>query len=188
MMHPNHKQIQNISDFEGCYVFDSILYEDDRGSFQESFNQQKFEDNISKSVTFVQDNRSKSYLNVLRGLHFQYPSGQGKLVYVLSGEIYDVIVDLRKSSPTFGCWSSIFLSSARKQYLWVPEGFAHGFLSLSHNTEVLYKTTEFWKKSEEYTLMWNDPAINIDWMLKGQVQLSSKDKQGKLFSELPMFD
>ena len=159
------------------------VFGDDRGFFYESFNQNKFEAAMGKKINFVQDNHSKSIKGVLRGLHYQLPpKAQGKLVRVIQGEVFDVAVDLRQSSPTFGKWVGGILSSDNKKQLWIPEGFAHGFLTLSDTAEFLYKTTDFYSKDHEEAIQWNDKIIGIDWPMK-DVSLSSKDKVALSFKE-----
>ena len=139
------------------------VFGDDRGFFFESFNQNKFEEAVKRKINFVQDNHSKSVKGVLRGLHYQLPpKAQGKLVRVIQGEVFDVAVDLRQSSPTFGKWIGEILSADNKKQMWIPEGFAHGFLTLSDTAEFLYKTTDFYSKDHEQAMMWNDETIRID--------------------------
>ena len=163
------------------------VYGDDRGFFFESFNQNKFEEVIGKKINFVQDNHSKSIKGVLRGLHYQLaPKAQGKLVRVIQGEVFDVAVDLRKSSPTFGKWVGEIISSDNKKQIWIPEGFAHGFLTLSDTAEFLYKTTNFYSKDHERAIRWNDETIRIDWPMK-EVSLSSKDNAALSFKEAKYF-
>lgn len=152
------------------------VFGDERGFFFESFNQAKFEAAIGRQVHFVQDNHSKSVKNVLRGLHYQIKQPQGKLVRVVQGEVFDVAVDLRKSSPTFGQWVGEILSANNKKQLWVPEGFAHGFVVLSESAEFLYKTTDYWAPEFERSIAWNDTQIAIEWPLSGEPSLSGKDK------------
>lgn len=161
---------------------------DHRGFFFESFNQKTFNDLIGKEVTFVQDNHSKSSKNVLRGLHYQLEQAQGKLVRVIQGEIFDVAVDLRQSSPTFGKWVGEKISAENKKQLWIPEGFAHGFLVLSESAEVLYKTTDYYAPASERIILWNDPFLAVAWMLDdGQPMLSAKDSQGLFFKQSQYF-
>jgi dTDP-4-dehydrorhamnose 3,5-epimerase len=157
------------------------VFGDDRGFFYESFNQNKFEEAMGKKINFVQDNHSKSVRGVLRGLHYQLPpKAQGKLVRVIQGEVFDVAVDLRQSSPTFGKWVSEILSSDNKKQMWIPEGFAHGFLTLSDTAEFLYKTTDFYSKEHEQAIIWNDETISIDWPSRN-VSLSPKDETAHFF-------
>lgn len=152
------------------------MFGDERGFFFESFNQAKFEAAIGRQVSFVQDNHSKSVKNVLRGLHYQIQQPQAKLVRVVQGEVFDVAVDIRKSSPTFGQWVGETLSADNKKQLWVPEGFAHGFVVLSESAEFLYKTTDYWAPEFERSIAWNDSQIAIEWPLSGEPSLSGKDK------------
>ncbi|MBD9515413.1 dTDP-4-dehydrorhamnose 3,5-epimerase [Pseudomonas sp. PDM22] len=167
------------------------VFGDDRGFFFESFNHQHFEEAIDRPVTFVQDNHSRSCKGVLRGLHYQIKSPQGKLVRVVSGEVLDVAVDLRRSSPTFGKWVSALLNAENKHQLWVPEGFAHGFVVLSESADFLYKTTSYYAPEHERCLMWSDADIGVDWMLErlgGKApQLSGKDQIGKLLCEAEVY-
>lgn len=164
------------------------VFDDNRGFFFESFNQKEFEDAIGHKVTFIQDNHSKSSRGVLRGLHYQLkPFAQGKLVRVISGEVFDVAVDIRRSSPTFGKWVGEVLSEDNKKQLWIPEGFAHGFLTLTNTAEVLYKTTELYSKEHEQGIQWNDKKIGIEWPTD-KLLLSAKDRSAKLFSEASYFD
>jgi dTDP-4-dehydrorhamnose 3,5-epimerase len=159
------------------------VFLDDRGFFFESFNQNKFEEAIGKKINFVQDNHSKSMKGVLRGLHYQLPPmAQGKLVRVIQGEIFDVAVDIRKSSPTFGKWVGEILSSENKKQLWIPEGFAHGFLTISDTAEFLYKTTDFYSKEHEEVIRWNDKTIGINWPTE-KPSLSSKDNVSKYWKD-----
>lgn len=160
-------------------LFEPKVFGDDRGFFFESFNQAKFEAAIGRQVTFVQDNHSRSFKNVLRGLHYQIQQPQGKLVRVVQGEVFDVAVDIRKSSPTVGQWVGEILSAANKRQMWVPEGFAHGFVVLSDTAECLYKTTGYYAPEHECSIAWNDPTIGIQWPLDGEPVLSVKDQQGK---------
>jgi dTDP-4-dehydrorhamnose 3,5-epimerase len=159
------------------------VFGDDRGFFFESFNQAKFEAAIGRHVTFVQDNHSRSVKNVLRGLHYQILQPQGKLVRVVQGEVFDVAVDIRKSSPTFGQWIGEILSAENKRQMWVPEGFAHGFVALSDTAECLYKTTNYYAPEYEHSIAWNDPTIGIQWPLDGEPVLSVKDQQSKTLAE-----
>jgi dTDP-4-dehydrorhamnose 3,5-epimerase len=159
-------------------LFEPKVFGDDRGFFYESFNQAQFEAAIGKPVTFVQDNHSRSAKGVLRGLHYQIQQPQGKLVRVTQGEVFDVAVDIRKSSPTFGQWVGEILSAENKKQMWVPEGFAHGFLVLSDNAEFLYKTTDYWAPEYERCIVWNDASIAINWPIQDEPLLSGKDAQG----------
>jgi dTDP-4-dehydrorhamnose 3,5-epimerase len=158
-------------------IIEPTVFGDERGFFFESFNHKKFEEAIRREVTFVQDNHSKSSKGVLRGLHYQLPPhAQGKLVRVAQGEVFDVAVDIRKSSPTFGQWVAETLSAENKKQLWIPEGFAHGFLTLSDTAEFLYKTTDYYAASCEKSIRWNDHVLNIAWPLVGHPNISDKDK------------
>jgi len=163
------------------------VFSDERGFFFESFNQAKFEAAIGRRVDFVQDNHSRSAKNVLRGLHYQIRQPQGKLVRVVQGEVFDVAVDIRKSSPTFRQWVGEMLSADNKRQMWVPEGFAHGFIVLSETAEFLYKTTDYYAPEHERCIAWNDPAIGIQWPLDGVPALSAKDQQGKALAEAECF-
>lgn len=163
------------------------VFGDDRGFFFESFNHARFEQAIGRSATFVQDNHSRSAKNVLRGLHYQIQQPQGKLVRVVQGEVFDVAVDLRKSSPTFGQWVGEVLSADNKRQLWVPEGFAHGFVVLSDTAEFLYKTTDYYAPAYERSIAWNDPAIGIQWPAGMAPILSAKDAQGQAFEQAEVF-
>lgn len=159
-------------------IVEPTVHGDNRGFFFESFNQRDFNDAIGRNVAFVQDNHSKSNHGVLRGLHFQRtPHQQGKLVRVVSGKIFDVAVDIRSDSPSFGKWHGEILSENNMRQLWIPEGFAHGFLVLSENAELLYKTTDFWHPASEVAIRWDDPTIGISWPLPRPPILSDKDKQ-----------
>lgn len=162
----------------GVFLLEPQVFGDGRGFFFESFNQAKFEAAIGKKVSFVQDNHSRSARNVLRGLHYQIQQPQGKLVRVVQGEVFDVAVDIRKSSPTFGQWVGEVLSAENKRQLWVPEGFAHGFVVLTETAEFLYKTTDYYAPAYERCIIWNDPAIAIQWPLNGEPVLSAKDAHG----------
>ena len=159
------------------------VFEDERGFFYESFNQKKFNEAIKQDITFVQDNHSKSLMGTLRGLHYQLPPKvQAKLVRVIQGEVFDVVVDMRKSSPTFGQWLGEKLSADNKKQLWIPEGFAHGFLTLSNTSEFVYKTTNYFAPELEQCIAWDDPTLSIHWPLETSlVKLSIKDMQGDAF-------
>ncbi len=162
------------------------VFGDDRGFFYESWNAQTFAA-LGLDLTFVQDNHSKSAKNVLRGLHYQIQKPQGKLVRVIAGSVYDVVVDLRRSSRNFGQWEGFILSAENKRMLWVPPGFGHGFLSLEEGTEFLYRCTEFYAPEYERSLLWNDPVLAIDWPLEGEPALSAKDAAGLPLSEAEIF-
>lgn len=169
-------------------LFEPRVFGDERGFFFESFNQRLFEEAIGRKVTFVQDNHSRSAKNVLRGLHYQIKQPQGKLVRVAVGEVFDVAVDLRKSSPTFGQWVGELLSAENKKQMWVPEGFAHGFIVLSDYADFLYKTTDYWFEEHERCIAWNEPTLAIDWCIKGKPILSKKDVQGGSFEAAEVFE
>ena len=169
------------------------VFEDCRGSFYESWNQALFSDAIGEKVKFMQDNHSSSNTGVLRGLHYQiYPKPQGKLVRCISGSVFDVAVDITKSSPTFGEWASIVLDSKNKFMIWIPVGFAHGFLSLEENSEVIYKVTELWSKEQDRSIKWNDKEINIKWPLKdiniSKPILSEKDLNAPCLKNAEVFN
>jgi dTDP-4-dehydrorhamnose 3,5-epimerase len=159
-------------------VLEPRVFQDARGFFFESFNQRDFEQATGIQATFVQDNHSLSAKGVLRGLHYQVPHPQGKLVRVVQGEVFDVAVDLRRSSRTFGQWVGVTLSAGNKKQLWVPPGFAHGFLVTSERAETLYKVTDYWCPEHERCLLWDDPALAIDWPIEGEPLLAARDAQG----------
>lgn len=163
------------------------VFGDERGFFFESFHQAGFEDVIGKAVQFVQDNHSRSGKHVLRGLHYQVQQPQGKLVRVVQGEVFDVAVDLRKSSKTFGQWVCEILSAENKRQLWIPEGFAHGFVVLSETAEFLYKTTDYYAPAHERCILWSDATLAIQWPAGIRPILSAKDAQGKPFIEAEVF-
>ncbi len=165
-------------------IIEPKVFGDERGFFFESFNQQQFETAIGYSVNFVQDNHSKSSKGVLRGLHYQLPPhAQGKLVRCIVGEVFDVAVDIRKNSPTFGQWVGVNLSAENKRQLWIPEGFAHGFVTLSEVAEFLYKTTNYYYRESEGAIVWNDPELNIEWPVEGAL-LSEKDHNAQPFLQI----
>jgi len=168
-------------------IIEPQVFGDDRGFFFESFNARKFEEATGLKRTFVQDNHSRSGRNVLRGLHYQIHHPQGKLVRASAGEVFDVAVDLRRSSPTFGKWVGVTLSAENKRQLWIPEGFAHGFVVISEYAECLYKTTEYWSHSDERCLAWNDPAIGIKWPVSDAPILAAKDLTASAFSDIREF-
>lgn len=168
-------------------IIEPRLFGDDRGFFYESYNEKAFAEITGITQRFVQDNHSCSLKNVLRGLHYQIQQTQGKLVRVVVGEILDIAVDLRQTSPTFGKWVSCHLSSKNHHQLWIPEGFAHGFLVLSDAAEVLYKTTDYYAPQYERTILWNDPDLNIDWQLTEDPILSTKDQAGIPFQKAEVF-
>ena len=164
------------------------VFGDARGFFFESFNARDFAQATGVDTQFVQDNHSKSAKGVLRGLHYQIQHPQGKLVRVTQGSVYDVVVDLRKSSPTFGRWVGTVLTAENHEQLWVPPGFAHGFVVLSESAEFLYKTTDYWYPEHERSLLWNDPAIGVEWPIDSAPQLAAKDQAGKLLAQADLFD
>ena len=164
------------------------VFGDARGFFFESFNARDFAQATGLQVEFVQDNHSKSAKGVLRGLHYQIQHPQGKLVRVVQGEVFDVAVDLRQSSATFGQWEGVHLSADNHRQLWVPPGFAHGFVVLSESAEFLYKTTDYWHPEHERSLLWNDPTVGITWPIEGQPLLAAKDAAGKLWAEAEYFN
>lgn len=163
------------------------VFGDDRGFFMETFRDEWFKQNVADR-TFVQENHSKSAKGVLRGLHYQTKNTQGKLVRVVQGAVFDVAVDLRKSSSTFGQWAGEVLSAENKRQLWIPEGFAHGFYVLTDTAEFTYKCTDYYNPKAEHSLLWNDPAIGIEWRLTDEPNLSAKDSAGKLLTDAVLFD
>ena len=166
-------------------LIEPTIYNDKRGYFFESFNKKEFEKKIGFDLNFVQDNQSYSVENVLRGLHYQvYPMEQDKLVGVAHGKVFDVAVDIRRSSPTYGQWGGEVLSSENKKQLWIPKGFAHGFLTLSNDTSLCYKVTNYYSKSCERSIVWNDPNININWNFTHKPILSEKDEVAKILQEI----
>ena len=169
-------------------IVEPKVFGDERGFFFESFNRREFTKLIGRELDFVQDNHSRSVKNVLRGLHYQIQHPQAKLVRVIQGEVMDVAVDIRRSSPTFGQHVVLELSAENKRMLWMPEGFAHGFVVLSETAEFLYKTTDYWYPEHERCIRWDDPDLAIDWGLRGAPMLSAKDAQGKSFRETEVFD
>lgn len=168
-------------------IIEPKVFGDERGFFFESYNRREFAELIGRDVDFVQDNHSRSAKNVLRGLHYQIQHPQGKLVRVVQGSVLDVAVDIRKSSPTLGQYVALELSAENKTMLWIPEGFAHGFVVLSDTAEFLYKTTDYWFPEHERCIRWDDPTLAIDWKLQTAPALSAKDAQGKCFAEAEMF-
>lgn len=168
-------------------ILEPEIYDDDRGFFYESFNEGNFNKVIGTDIKFVQDNHSKSNLGVLRGLHYQINHPQGKLVRVIKGTVYDVAVDLRQSSANFGKWVGVELSAKNKRQLWIPPGFAHGFLVTSDSAEFLYKTTDYWYPQYERCLLWSDPTINIKWPSGFNFKLSKKDMTGKTLEQADIF-
>ena len=169
-------------------IIEPKVFSDDRGYFFESFNEREFFEGTGIQARFVQDNHSMSAKGVLRGLHYQLEQTQGKLVRVMAGSVFDVAIDLRQSSRTFGQWVGVELSSANKKQLWIPPGFAHGFLALEKSTEFLYKTTDYWHAPSEQCLLWSDPVLNIQWPDIGcEPVLNSKDQTGLSWNECPKF-
>jgi dTDP-4-dehydrorhamnose 3,5-epimerase len=179
-----HIKTTSIADL---LILEPTVFGDDRGFFYESFNALRFQELTGINKTFVQDNHSKSAKNVLRGLHYQIQQPQGKLVRVVSGEVFDVVVDIRKNSPTFGRWLGITLSAENKRQLWIPEGFAHGFLVTSESAEFLYKTTDYYAPAYERSILWNDPDIGIEWPLDLEPVLSGKDKAACKLADAEIF-
>lgn len=167
-------------------ILEPRVFEDSRGYFFESFNSRELA-KIGINHQFVQDNQSRSVRSVLRGLHYQIRQPQGKLVRVVCGEVFDVAVDIRRSSPTFGKWAGVILSEQNKQMFWIPPGFAHGFLVLSETADFLYKTTDFYSPVDERTIRWNDPQLGIEWPLKGEPVVSPKDAAGNLLADAEVF-
>ena len=168
-------------------VLEPRVFGDERGFFFESFNARAFAEATGLTREFVQDNHSRSARGVLRGLHYQISQPQGKLVRVVAGEVFDVAVDLRRGSPTFGRWAGVHLSADNKRQLWVPEGFAHGFVVLSESAEFLYKTTDYYAPEHERCIRWDDPQLAIDWPLHEAPQLSAKDRNGVALAEAELF-
>jgi dTDP-4-dehydrorhamnose 3,5-epimerase len=171
----------------GVFILEPRVFSDERGFFFESYNQQTMAE-AGILEDFVQDNHSSSRRNVLRGLHYQVTQAQGKLVRVVEGEILDVAVDLRRSSPSFGRWEAVRLSAENKRMLWIPSGFAHGFCVKSEKAQVLYKATDFYAPARERTVIWNDPELKIDWELKGEPIVSAKDQRGVALRDTETFD
>ncbi|MBU1215156.1 MAG: dTDP-4-dehydrorhamnose 3,5-epimerase [Gammaproteobacteria bacterium] len=170
-------------------IIEPKVFGDSRGFFFESFNKRMFHELTGIEAEFVQDNHSRSSQGVLRGLHYQIKQPQGKLVRVVRGKVFDVAVDLRRASPTFGKWVGIELSEENNRQLWIPPGFGHGFVVLSESADFLYKTTDYWAPEHERSIIWNDPDLAIDWHLAGIVpQLSAKDQQGKPFKQAECFE
>ncbi|AZE08634.1 dTDP-4-dehydrorhamnose 3,5-epimerase [Pseudomonas chlororaphis subsp. aureofaciens] len=175
------------TELPGVLIIEPKVFGDERGFFYESFNAKAFEAATGVHTQFVQDNHSRSQKGVLRGLHYQIENTQGKLVRVVAGEVLDMTVDIRRSSPHFGKWVGVRLSADNHRQLWVPEGFAHGFVVLSEYAEFLYKTTDYYTPASERCIRWDDPTLAIDWQLTGPAQLSAKDQAGKLLSEAELF-
>jgi dTDP-4-dehydrorhamnose 3,5-epimerase len=170
------------------FIIEPKIFGDERGFFYESFNAAAFREATGANVEFVQDNHSRSQKGVLRGLHYQIENPQGKLVRVTQGTVLDIAVDIRRSSKTFGQWVGVELSAENFRQLWIPAGFAHGFVVLSDTAEFLYKTTDYYTPSAERCISWNDPTLNIDWQLSGEPQLSAKDQLGKQLEAAEVFD
>ena len=172
----------------GLLILEPKVFGDARGFFMESYNAKAFQDATGLDVNFVQDNHSRSGKGVLRGLHYQIEQAQGKLVRVTRGSVFDAVVDLRKSSPTFGQWAGVELSEENSRQLWIPPGFAHGFLVTSDSADFLYKTTDYYAPQFERSLAWNDPTVGVEWPLAGTApQLSAKDVAGKPLAECETF-
>jgi dTDP-4-dehydrorhamnose 3,5-epimerase len=176
------------TDLPGVLVLEPRVFRDDRGFFLESYNRRTFRESTGLEVEFVQDNQSFSVRNVLRGLHYQIRQAQGKLVQVLAGEIFDVAVDIRRSSPHFGKWTAVTLNSSSQRALWIPAGFAHGFIVLSEHALVLYKATDYYAPQHERTIVWNDPTLAIRWPLEGPPIVAEKDRRGAAFAGAEVFD
>ncbi len=175
------------TDIPEVLLVEPKVFGDDRGFFFESFNYRRFWEMTGLVVTFVQDNHSRSRKNVLRGLHYQIEMAQGKLVRVVHGEIFDVAVDIRRHSPTFGRWTGEYLSAENKKQLWIPAGFAHGFLVVSEIAEVLYKATDYYGPDHDRCIAYDDPDLAIEWPLENTPKLSDKDRQGKVFQEAEVY-
>jgi len=174
------------SEIPDVLVIEPKVFGDDRGHFYESYNEREFVRRTGITACFVQDNHSRSARNVLRGLHYQVKQAQGKLVRVVAGEVFDVAVDLRKSSPTWGKWTGARLSAENKRMLWIPVGFAHGFVVLSDSADFLYKTTDYYAPEHERCIIWNDPDIGIEWPLEEPI-LAAKDKVGRRLKDAEVF-
>jgi dTDP-4-dehydrorhamnose 3,5-epimerase len=169
-------------------ILEPRVHQDERGFFLESYNRRTFKDATGLDVEFVQDNESFSVRNVLRGLHYQVRQAQGKLVQVMAGEIFDVAVDLRRSSPTFGKWFGVMLSGGGHRMMWIPQGFAHGYIVLSEHAIVFYKTTDFYAPEHERTILWNDPDLAVRWPLEDEPIVSDKDRRASPFRSADLFD
>ena len=180
-------QVTSMS-LDGIKLIEPKVFGDARGFFFESFNAREFTEQVQDGVTFVQDNHSRSAKGVLRGLHYQIQHAQGKLVRVTEGEVFDVAVDLRRSSPTFGKWEGITLSAENHRQLWIPPGFAHGFVVLSESAQFLYKTTDYWYPEFERCLLWNDPSVGIEWPIGFEPILAAKDAAGRLLADADLFE
>lgn len=175
------------TDIPGVLILEPRVFGDERGFFFESLNLRTFRERTGVTSDFVQDNHSRSRRGVLRGLHYQIRQPQGKLVRVVAGEVFDVAVDVRRSSPTFGRWTGIRLSAENKRMLWIPAGFAHGFLVLSDSADFLYKTTDYYAPEHERSVLWSDPDIAIDWPLSGEPVLAPRDKAGAPLRQAEVF-
>ena len=175
------------ADLPEVLIMEPKVFGDDRGFFFESFNQREFQQATGLDVNFVQDNHSKSSKGVLRGLHYQSQNPQGKRVRVTQGAVFDVAVDLRRSSANFGKWVGVKLSADNKRQLWIPPGFAHGFVVTSESAELLYKTTDYWYPEHERSLLWCDPTVGIHWPVQGEPKLAAKDAAGKVLAEADAF-
>jgi dTDP-4-dehydrorhamnose 3,5-epimerase len=173
--------------FPDVFIIEPKVFGDERGFFYESYNRDRLRELFGLDVEFVQDNHSRSSRNVVRGLHYQIRQPQGKLVRATLGQVYDVVVDLRRSSPMFGRWFGVTLSAENKRMLWVPPGYAHGFAVQSEVAEFLYKTTDYWAPPFERTLLWNDPELAIDWQLSGEPTLAPKDAAGRLLRDAEVY-
>jgi dTDP-4-dehydrorhamnose 3,5-epimerase len=169
-------------------IIEPSVFGDARGFFYESFNEHRFGELTGIDTRFVQDNHSRSVKNVMRGLHYQIRQPQGKLVRVVAGEVFDVAVDIRRASPTFGHWVGVNLSADNKRQIWIPPGFAHGFVVTGESAEVLYKTTDYWAPEYERSILWNDPDIGINWPIERAPVLSGKDAKGKPLAEAEVFE
>ncbi|WP_323072795.1 dTDP-4-dehydrorhamnose 3,5-epimerase [Mycetohabitans endofungorum] len=168
-------------------IIEPKVFGDTRGFFFESFNAREFAELVDSNAVFVQDNHSRSAKGVLRGMHYQIEHAQGKLVRVVQGEVFDVAVDIRKSSPNFAKWVGVYLSAENKRQLWVPAGFAHGFVTLSESAEFLYKTTDYWFPEFERSIIWSDPQIGIKWPYDGELLIAAKDAVGRRLAEAEVF-
>jgi dTDP-4-dehydrorhamnose 3,5-epimerase len=175
------------TELPGVVLLEPTVFEDARGHSYESYNRSRFRDLTGVDMDFVQDNRSRSAKNVLRGLHYQVVRPQGKLIGVLHGEIYDVAVDLRKSSPRFGRWAGFTLSAANRRMAWIPPGFGHGLLALADGTEVQYKLTDFWAPEHERVIAWNDSKLGIRWPIRGEPLLSPRDAKGAKLADAELY-
>ncbi|WP_163339734.1 dTDP-4-dehydrorhamnose 3,5-epimerase [Desulfopila sp. IMCC35008] len=173
---------------EDVLIIEPQVFGDDRGFFLESYNEKRWREETGLTKPFVQDNHSRSVRGVLRGIHYQIKQPQGKLVRVVSGEVFDVAVDLRKNSKTFGQWVSVLLTAENKKQLWIPEGFGHGFLVVSEHADFLYKTTDYYSPENERCIVWNDAQLNIDWPQDIEPQLSAKDSKGVRFADADVFE